>query len=204
VVDGLSEGDAIEDREPLDNDPGAHRREDGFASAFVSTPSLPRPSFQRTKGSTKPRRIRPHVHLASILSSGRTPIPIHPFILRSLPKHATTPLTQEQTTQLLRSLTQRDRSILQTLYDYRYLNTLQIRQLYSPSTRSTQLRILFLNDHGLIYRWKMSEPPSITRRASLLLISPRGARLLADLDESSRIAFAHDFKDRCHRLHPRQ
>jgi hypothetical protein len=50
----------------------------------------------------------------------------------------------------------------------------------------------------------MSEPPSITRRASLLLISPRGARLLADLDESSRIAFAHDFKDRCHRLHPRQ
>jgi hypothetical protein len=108
VVDGLSEGEQIEDSEPLDNDPGAHGREDGFASAFVSTLSLPRPSFQRTKGSTKPRRIRPHVHLASILSPGRTPIPIHPFVLRSLPKHSTTPLTQEQTTQLLRTLTQRD------------------------------------------------------------------------------------------------
>ncbi len=200
VVDGLSEGEPIEDAETVDDDPEAHGREAGFASAFVSTPSLPRPSFQRTKGSTKPRRIRPHVHLASILSPGRTPIPIHPFILRSLPKHSTTPLTQEQTTQLLRRLTQRDRSILQTLYDYRYLNTLQIRQLYFPSTRSTQLRIQFLNDRGLIYRWKMAEPPGITRRPSLLLISPRGARLLADLHGESPWPYvrrAQDARDHC-------
>ncbi len=181
-------------------DRNPHHTTATVADVAVTHHVLPRPSLQGTKDNARPRRIRPHIHLASTFSPGRTPIPIHPFILRSISKHSTTPLTQEQTTQLLRTLTQRDRSILQALYNYRYLNTLQIRQLYFPSTRSTQLRIQFLKDHGLIYRWKMAEPPGITRRPSLLLISPRGARLLADLHGESPWPYvrrAKDARDHC-------
>ena len=46
----------------------------------------------------------------------------------------------------------------------------------------------------------MSEPPGITRRPSLLLISPRGARLLADLHGDSPwpyIRRAKDARDHC-------
>ena len=77
---------------------------------------------------------------------------------------------------------------------------LQIRQLFFPSARATQLRIQFLKSHGLIYRWKMSEPPGITRRPSLLLISPRGARLLADLHGESPWPYvrrAKEARDHC-------
>ncbi len=49
--------------------------------------------------------------------------------------------------------------------------------------------------HGLIYRWKMAEPPGITRRPSLLLISPRGARLLADLHGESPWRYVRRAKD---------
>ena len=160
-------------------------QEERFASAFASDLSLPSPSLQRTKGSAKPRPTQDHTHVSFGATPGRTLVPIRPFIFRWIPKHSTTPLTQLQTSRLLRSLTQRDRSILQILYDYRYLTTLQIRHLFFPSTRSTQLRIQYLMGHGLIYRWKMSEPPGITRRPSLLLISPRGARLMADLHGES-------------------
>lgn len=55
-------------------------------------------------------------------------------------------------------------------------------------------------NQGLIYRWKMSELPGITRRPSLLLISPRGARLLADLRGESPwpyIRRAKDARDHC-------
>src|SRR4029077_894498 len=131
AVNVVSDGDPIKDSQPVDNDRPFLDQEGGFASAFASAPSLPITSFQRTKGTTKPSRIRPHLHLASALSPGRTPIPIHPFILRSISKHSATP-SPEQTTHLLRTLTQRDRSILQTLYVYHYLNTFQIRQLYFP------------------------------------------------------------------------
>jgi hypothetical protein len=77
---------------------------------------------------------------------------------------------------------------------------LQIRQLFFPSTRSTQLRIQFLKDQGLIYRWKLIEPPGITRRPFLLLISPRGARLLADIHGESPWPYvrrAIDARDYC-------
>lgn len=175
-------------------------QERGFASAFASGSSLPRPSFQGTIGSAASVRIRPHLHVASTFAPGRTPIPVRPFIFRRIPNHTTASLTQEQTTRLLRTLTQRDRCILQVLYDYRYLTTLQIRQLFFPSPRSAQLRIQFLANQGLIYRWKMTEPPGITRRPSLLLISPRGARLLADLRGESPWPYvrrAKDARDHC-------
>lgn len=181
----------------LDDDLGSidEDEDEDFASADASAPSLPRPSFQRTMGGANPIQVQPRIQPSSASAPGRTPIPTRPFILRAIPKHTTTPLTQEQTTQLLRSLTQRDRSILQSLYAYRYLTTLQIRQLFFPSTRSTQLRIQFLKDQGLVYRWKMFESPGVTRRPSLVLITPRGAQLLADLHGESPWTYVHRAKD---------
>jgi hypothetical protein len=42
-----------------------------------------------------------------------------------------------------------------------------------------QIRLKPLMDHGLLQRWQVIEPPGITRRPSVLLLSPRGARVLA-------------------------
>jgi len=174
--------------------------DEDFASAYASGPSVPRPSFQGTMGGAKPMRIQPQTQRPSVFVPGRTPIPTRPFILRSIPKHTSTPLTQAQTSQLLRSLTQRDRCILQSLYAYRYLTTLQIRQLFFPSIRSAQLRLQYLKHHGLIYRWKMFESPGVTRRPSLVLATPRGAHLLADIHGDSPWPYvrrAKDARDHC-------
>jgi len=99
---------------------------DDVASAFAADPSLLGPTFQGAKGEANPFQIQQRIQQASVPVPGRTPIPTHPIILRSIPKHTVSPLTQELTTRLLRSLTQRDICILQSLYDYRYLTTLQI------------------------------------------------------------------------------
>jgi len=69
--------------------------------------------------------------------------------------------------------------ILQALHDYRYLNSLQLRDLFFPSLRAAQARIQQLRDLGVIHRWKMIEHPGLTWRHSLLMLSPRGARVLA-------------------------
>src|SRR3984893_13623135 len=158
-------------------DPGSYLdavRED-LASAFAPAPSLPL-AVQGTKPIAKPRRIQETPRF----TPGRTPIHGRPIILRDLRKHASSLLTQEDTSRLLRSLTQRDLSILQALHDYRYLNTLQIQQLFFHGIRSAQMRLQFLSNHGLIYRWQMIDPPGLTRRPSLLLLTPRGGRLLAE------------------------
>ncbi len=168
----------------------------GFASAFASDPSLLRASFQGTSTSMKPLGIQQ----SPAFVPGRTPIPTRPIILRKISKLSTASLTQEQTTRLLRSLTQRDIAILQALHDYRYLTTLQIRQLFFPGIRSAQLRLEYLEDQGLLYRWKMFELPGMTRRPSLLLLTPRGARLLADVRGHRSLAYAQratDARDHC-------
>ena len=158
-------------------DPGSYLdavRKD-LASAFAPAPSLP-PAVQGTNPIAKPLRIRE----TPFLIPRRTPIHGRPIILRDLHKHSSSQLSQDETSRLLRSLTQRDLSILQALHDYRYLNTLQIQQLFFHGIRSTQMRLQFLSDHGLIYRWQMIDPPGLTRRPSLLLLTPRGGRLLAE------------------------
>jgi len=196
VMRNLRDSEPSPQQQPgLADDPGSIDTDEDFVSADASVPSLPRPSFQGAKGARKSLRIQPRVQPSSAFTPGRTPIPTSPYIVRSIPKHTTTPLTQEQTTQLLRALTQRDRCILQTLYDYRYLTTLQIRQLFFPSVRSTQLRLQYLRHHGLVYRWKMFESPGVTRRPSLVLITPRGAQLLADLHGESPWPYIHRAKD---------
>lgn len=60
-------------------------------------------------------------------------------------------------------------------------NTSQLKDLFFPSLRSTQDRVQQLRDLGLIYRWQMIVRPGLTRRHSLVLISPRGARILASI-----------------------
>ena len=178
-------------------DPGSYLdavRKD-LASAFAPAPSLP-PAVQGTNPIAKPLRIQE----APRSTPGRTPIHGRPIILRELRKHASSLVTQETTSRLLRSLTQRDLSILQALHDYRYLNTLQIQQLFFHGIRSTQMRMQFLSNHGLIYRWQMIDPPGLTRRPSLLLLTPRGGRLLAEFRGHSPWSYirrAEDARDHC-------
>jgi hypothetical protein len=86
------------------------------------------------------------------------------------------------------------------LSNYRYLDRDQVEQLFFPSRRVSQRRIKWLKDHGLIYRWPMIEPPGWTRLHSLLLLSPRGARVLAAcLDREPRplVRLAQDCRDHC-------
>jgi hypothetical protein len=180
-----------------DWDPGSYLtavRQD-LVSAFAPAPSFP-PAVQRTNPIAKPLRIQETPRS----TPGRTPIHGRPIILRNLHKHSSSLLTQEETSHLLRSLTQRDVAILQALHDYRYLNTLQIQQLFFHGIRSTQMRLQFLSNHGLIYRWSMIDPPGLTRRPSLLLLTPRGGRLLAEFRGHSPWSYirrANDARDHC-------
>jgi len=180
-----------------DWDPGSYLtavRQD-LASAFAPAPSLP-PAVQGTNPIAKPLRTQETPRT----TPGRTPIHGRPIILRDLRKHTSSLLTQEDTSRLLRSLTQRDLSILQALHDYRYVNTLQIQQLFFHGIRSAQMRLKFLSNQGLIYRWQMIDPPGLTRRPSLLLLTPRGGRLLAEFrghSPWSYISRAKDARDHC-------
>src|ERR1700694_242507 len=111
-VAALAEGEVSNDNW----DPGSYLdalRKD-LASAFAPAPSLP-PAVQGTNPIAKPLRIRE----TPSLTPGRTPIHGRPIILRDLRKHASSLLTQETTSRLLRSLTPRDLSILQARLDYR-------------------------------------------------------------------------------------
>jgi hypothetical protein len=192
-VDTQGEGDPSND----DWDPGSYLdavRED-LASAFAPTPSLP-PAVQGMNPIAKPLRIQE----TPGSTPGRTPIHGRPIIIRDLRKHTSSLLTLEDTSRLLRSLTQRDVAILQALHDYRYLNTLQIQQLFFHGIRSTQMRLQFLSNHGLIYRWQMIDPPGLTRRPSLLLLTSRGGRLLAEFRGHSPWSYirrAKDARDHC-------
>jgi hypothetical protein len=112
---------------------------------------------------------------------GRTP---HPLSSRPLLLQEDNPLTNaalslRDLARLRASLTQRDLAILMCLEAYRYLNLHQLELLFFPSSRSAQIRLKQLKDSGLLQRWKVIEPPGITRRPSVFLLSPRGARVLA-------------------------
>ena len=61
----------------------------------------------------------------------------------------------------------------------------------------------FLSDHGLTYRWSMIDPPGLTRRPSMLLLTPRGGRLLAEFRGHSPWSYirrAKDARDHCWHL----
>lgn len=164
-------------------------------SDFASGPS-PRPALQETKSETTGSGIES----ATPAGPGRSLIPTHPIILRDLPPHADSHPTQTQLSRLHRTLNQRDLLILQALYDYRYLNTLQVQELFFPSLRSCQMRLQVLRHQGLLYSWKVIETPGVRRRHSLLLISARGARVLANWhgeDPRAYVERSHDARDHC-------
>ena len=189
-----ADGDRTEDVESTGDD------EIGVAPAFASRRSR-WPALQETKVDAQPIRTRkqsPNVAGLSLLLT-------HPIILRDLPPHADTRPSQSELTRLHRTLTQRDLVILQSLYDYRYLNTLQVKELFFPSLRSCQMRLQYLKELGLIYSWKVIETPGVKRRHSMLLISARGARVLADWhgdDQRAYVERSLAVRDHCwHAIH---
>ncbi len=153
-----------------------------------------RPALQEAKGgvtTVQTRKQPPNKAGLSLLLT-------HPIILRDLPPNADARPSQSELTRLHRTLTQRDLVILQCLYDYRYLNTLQVKELFFPSLRSCQMRLQYLKELGLIYSWKVIETPGVKRRHSLLLISARGARVLADWhgdDQRAYVERSHAVRD---------
>lgn len=170
------------------------------AHLFASAGSLG-PASQEAKTETSIRRTE----IGQVLERRRSPVLSHPIPLRELPPHADTRPSPAETSKIIRTLTRRDQLILQVLHDYRYLTTFQIQDLFFPGLRSTQIRLQVLKDLGVIYRWKVIEQPNVTRRPSLLLLSPRGAGVVAGLhgDEPRRyVAHAREVRDHCwHWLH---
>jgi hypothetical protein len=81
---------------------------------------------------------------------------------------------------LLRRLTPRDLVILLALHQYRFLDQGQIQTLFFRGPRSTQYRIAWLRQHGLLHRWRRMRPHSWSRLPSVLAPSVRGAAVLAD------------------------
>ena len=112
------------------------------------------------------------------LAAGRTPLSTRPLRREPDPRAAAR-LTDLDVARILQHLTQRDLVLLTALHDYRYLDTRLLELLFFPSSRSTQIRIKALHELGQIHRWKLSQPPGNYRLHSLVLLSPRGARVLA-------------------------
>src|SRR5258708_16177093 len=124
--------------------------DDGDGEPAVAPPFAARrsrrPALQETKVGAQPIRTRKQSRNVAGLSLLLT----HPIILRDLPPHADARPSQSELTRLHRTLTQRDLVILQSLYDYRYLNTLQVKQLFFPTFRSSQTRLHHLKKLPLI------------------------------------------------------
>ncbi len=80
---------------------------------------------------------------------------------------------------LLSLLTARDVAILTALFEYRYLDAYQVQQLFFQGLRSCQQRIRWLRDQHLAHQWRALHPPGYRRRHSVLLLSLRGAGVLA-------------------------
>ena len=83
-------------------------------------------------------------------------------------------------------LTSRDLAILRALDSYRYLDRHQMQGLFFDGPRSCQHRLKWLVDRGLVNAWRTVIRPGHVRRASIFLLSARGASGLAGLsgDES--------------------
>src|SRR5712664_3619699 len=137
--------------------PTDHDWTEGLDGAHDELPVAPtfaprrsrRPALQEAKGGVTTVQTRKQAPNKAGLSLLLT----HPIILRDLPPHADARPSQSELTRLHRTLTQRDLVILQSLYDYRYLNTLQVKELLFPSLRSCQMRLRYLTELGLVYSW---------------------------------------------------
>ena len=76
--------------------------------------------------------------------------------------------------------THRDLAILQELDSHRYLDREHIQTLFFPGPRSCQYRLRRLVDVGLVNAWQVTVRPGRLCRASVYLLSRRGAAVLAE------------------------
>ena len=74
------------------------------------------------------------------------------------------------------SPTPRDMAILMAMDAYRYLDRSQIQTLFFAGPRSCQYRLRWLAHHGLVRTWQVVMRPGRVCRASIFLLSRRGAR----------------------------
>jgi Replication-relaxation len=115
-------------------------------------------------------------------------------------------LNAETASHLLGHLRSRDVAILIALHQYRYLDREQIQVLYfAKNARPSQRRLKILKDLGLVDRWIRLEPPSLTRGQSILMLTPKGARVAALArreDPAPYIRRAIDAREHCfHVIH---
>ena len=92
------------------------------------------------------RKTKGHVYSQTgELAAGRTPLTNRPLLRREPNPRASARLTDLDVAKILQHLTQRDLVLLTALHDYRYLDTRLLELLFFPSSRSTQIRIMNLN-----------------------------------------------------------
>ena len=107
----------------------------------------------------------------------------HPYL--TFEDSQSTPHHEIANEDLLRSLTARDVAILTALDQYRYLDRQQLEELFFQGPRSSQLRLRFLAQSGLLVSWRVRRQPGRIPRPSVFLLSSRGARVLAQLSGAS-------------------
>ena len=103
------------------------------------------------------------------------------------------------------SPTPRDMAILMALDSYRYLDRNQIQTLFFTGPRSCQYRLRWLVEQGLLRTWRVVMRPGRVCRASIFLLSRRGAAALAEWLDSDPRPFVrraeHALERRFHLVH---
>ena len=103
------------------------------------------------------------------------------------------------------SPTPRDMAILMALDSYRYLDRNQIQTLFFTGPRSCQYRLRWLVHHGLLHTWRVVMRPGRICRASIFLLSRRGAAALAEWLDAGPRPFVrraeHALERRFHLVH---
>jgi len=103
------------------------------------------------------------------------------------------------------SPTPRDMAILMALDSYRYLDRSQIETLFFSGTRSCQHRLRWLVHHGLVGTWRVVMRPGRICRASIFVLSRRGAAGLAEWLDVEPLTYVrraeHALERRFHLVH---
>ena len=103
------------------------------------------------------------------------------------------------------SPTPRDMAILMALDSYRYLDRSQLQTLFFAGPRSCQYRLRWLVHHGLVRTWRVVMRPGRVCRASIFLLSRRGAASLAEWLDAAPAPFVrraeHALGRRFHLVH---
>ena len=164
-----------------------------FRSSFEPFASRGEPSTDLAQGEFRSRTVLSR----TVTNQGQ------PNLIRETTRESKRPLSEQERDQLLRQLTPRDIAILTALSQYRYLDQAQLQQLFFPSPRSTQLRTAWLKDRGLVLHWLRLGPQGWQRHPSVLLLSARGAGLLAALraeDPGPGVRRSHHAQAHCFHL----